>query len=166
MNRITDGVLKETVIFFSGDPKRIQHFIKVHSFASYIGRCEGLSEKELLILEIAAITHDIGIRKAEELYGKGNCTGKMQEQFGPADAEKILRRLGTDEDVIERVSFLISHHHTYTGVDSSDWQILLEADFLVNSYEDGLSAGAVFSAAEKLFKTKTGLSLLKRMYDR
>ena len=80
-------------------------------------------------------------------------------------AEKIMRELGGyTEDEIERVKFLIAHHHTYDGVDGADWQILLEADFLVNAYE-GSKAAAVPGMREKLFRTKTGLAFLDAMFD-
>lgn len=53
----------------------------------------------------------------------------------------MLMRLGFAENVIERVCYLIGHHHTYTGIDGRDYQILVEADFLVNLYEDGRTDG-------------------------
>ena len=51
----------------------------------------------------------------------------------------MLCALGYDEAVIDRVLFLIAHHHTYTGIEGEDYQILVEADFLVNLFEDGSS---------------------------
>ena len=50
----------------AGDAKRIQHFIKVYSFAHTIGLQEKLSVKELFVLDIASILHDIGIHEAEK----------------------------------------------------------------------------------------------------
>jgi hypothetical protein len=49
-------------------------------------------------------------------------------------------------------------------VDGIDWQILLEADFLVNAYE-GSKAAAVPGMREKVFRTKTGLAFLDAMFD-
>ena len=69
--------------YYAGDPKRIQHFIKVYTFAKMIGEKEKLPAGEQFILETAAIVHDIGIKPAEEKFGQ--CGGKMQEQEGPAD---------------------------------------------------------------------------------
>ena len=65
-----DRLLEEMVIYNAGDPKRIQHLVKVHEFARLIGRMEGLDERTLRILEAAAYVHDIGIRNAERKYGK------------------------------------------------------------------------------------------------
>ena len=39
----------------NGDPKRIQHTTKVHAYASLIGKCEGLDNEMLFILESAAL---------------------------------------------------------------------------------------------------------------
>ena len=150
------------ITYDKGDAKRIQHFIKVHSFAELIGRMEGLDSRTLEILRTAAVLHDIGIHAAEEKYG--NCSGKYQEIEGPAPAREILSRLSTDEELIDRVCFLIAHHHTYSGVNGSDWQILLEADFIVNAYEDALKADAIRHFRNNIFKTKSGLSLLNKIF--
>ena len=62
--------------------------------------------------------------------------------------------------VLERVIFLVCHHHTMTGVDGLDWRILLEADFLVNAEENGMSVPQIQSAREAFFRTEAGLELL------
>lgn len=158
-------LIMKMIEYYSGDPKRIQHFIKVYTFAQTIGKLEKLSEQpSLRTLCTAAIVHDIGIKPAEVKYGAGHCGGKLQEELGPEPAREMLTELGYDKKTIDRVCFLIAHHHTYEGVDGADWQILLEADFLVNAYEDGLSANAVKTAGEKIFKTQTGSAMLKTMY--
>lgn len=146
----------------SGDAKRIQHFIKVHAFAKLIGIEEGLDVETQYVLEAAALTHDIGIRNSEKKYG--TCTGKQQEVEGPPEAEKLLQSLGFDAAVTERVCCLIAHHHTYNNIDSADYQILVEADFLVNLYEDGVSPEAVKTAYSRIFKTETGKKLCRTMY--
>ena len=56
---------RRMITYEKGFPRRIQHFIKVHSFAKNIGIGEKLDEKTLYTLEIAAIVHDIGILPAE-----------------------------------------------------------------------------------------------------
>lgn len=86
---ILDDLLMKMISYNSGDPKRIQHLIKVHSFARLIGLSENLESDTQFILEAAAIVHDIGIKPAEEKYGY--CNGKLQEQEGPEPAEKLLR---------------------------------------------------------------------------
>lgn len=154
INRMTE--------YYTGDPKRIQHFIKVYELSKIIGQQEGLNDTTQYILETAAIVHDIGIKAAEEKYG--DCNGKLQEKEGPAIAEKMLSELGYEENIIKRVSYLVGHHHTYTDIDGKDYQILIEADFLVNLYEDGESKKSAETVLNKIFKTKAGQKLLINMY--
>jgi HD superfamily phosphodiesterase len=150
------------VEYFSSDPKRIQHFIKVNSLATLIGRGEGMADKELEVLSAAAYVHDIGIKRAEELYGR--CDGALQEELGQEPARQILTECGFDGELVERVVYLVAHHHTYTNIDGLDYQALVEADFLVNIYEDELSKEAAVNTLNKIFKTKTGKHLLIEMF--
>ena len=160
---LNEKLIIEMAKFDCGDPKRIQHFTKVYEYAHTIGVLEKLDEKTQKILDTASIMHDIGIRPSEEKYGR--CDGKLQEQEGPAYAREMMNKFPEiSSEEAERVCFLIGHHHTYTGVDGLDWQILLEADFLVNAYEDGLSKESIKTFRERFFRTKTGTALLDIMY--
>ena len=145
--KLKETLYREMMAYDAGDPARIQHFVKVHSFAQAIGKAEKLEEEVQFILECAALVHDIGIKPAEAKYGKSD--GKFQEQEGPAEAEKMMRVLGFEEAVIERVSYLVGHHHTYTNIDGMDYQILVEADFLVNYFENGSSADTIQKPEKK-----------------
>ena len=147
---------------YRGDPKRIQHFCKVHSYARLIAEMEKVDHDTLFIIEAAALTHDIGIHLCEEKYG--NCNGKLQEKEGPDIAKKMLSDLGIDDVISDRVQYLIANHHTYTNIDGIDYQILVEADFLVNMHEDSLSADAIEAAYNNIFKTETGKRICKEMF--
>lgn len=153
---------QKMIEYYSGDPKRTQHFIKVHSFAKLIGELEGIDADTQFVLETAAYVHDIGIKAAEKKYG--SCDGKLQEQEGPALAEAMLRELGYEEAAVKRVSYLVGHHHTYSDIDGMDYQILVEADFLVNLYEDEVSVQAVKTAYEKIFLTESGKRICREMF--
>lgn len=155
-------LLLEMIQYNTGDPARIQHFMKVYEFSKIIGELENLEEQSRNILEIAAIVHDIGIKKSEEVYG--DSSGKHQEELGPAIAEEMLKKLGYPQEMIERVSYLVGHHHTYGNIQGMDYQILVEADFLVNLYEDHSPKTAVESAFRKIFKTKSGMEICKKMF--
>lgn len=147
---------------YRGDAKRMQHFCKVHSYAKLIAETENMDKKDLFILEAAALTHDIGIHVCEEKYG--NCNGKLQEKEGPAIAKKLLQELGFAGDISERVQYLIAHHHTYDKIDGMDYQILVEADFLVNIMEDNLSKEAASHAYHTIFKTECGKQICRDMF--
>lgn len=152
----------EMIRLYSGDPMRIQHFCKVHSYAKLIAEMEHVDASTLFILEAAALTHDIGIHLCEEKYGSSN--GKLQEKEGPAIAEKLLKELQFEEKVIERVKYLIAHHHTYDAIDGIDYQILVEADFLVNYFEDHLETESIKKSVKKIFKTETGIRIATEMF--
>lgn len=152
----------EMIRLYSGDAKRIQHFCKDHSYAKLIAEMENVDADTLSILEAAALTHDIGIHYCEEKYG--DCNGKLQEKEGPAIAKRLLADLHFEERVSERVQYLIAHHHTYEDIDGIDYQILVEADFLVNLCEDEASDRAVEHAYQKIFRTDAGKKICREMF--
>lgn len=152
----------EMIEYYTGDTKRIQHFLKVHELAGLIAALEDLDDKTRLTVEAAAVVHDVGIKIGEKLYGV--CTGKQQEQLGPPMAKRMLADAGFPEDITERACYLVAHHHSYDNIDGVDLQILIEADFLVNLYEDGVSKDGVLSAFNSVFRTKTGKLLCRQMF--
>lgn len=160
---INEKMIQKMVEFDARDPKRIQHFLKVYQFAHVIGVEEGISEELQKILDLAAILHDIGIRPSEEKYGRSD--GKLQEQEGPAYAMQLLKEFSeVTEEERDRICYLIGHHHTYQNVEGMDYQILLEADSLVNAYEDELPKEAILAFKHKVFRTETGKKLLDTMF--
>lgn len=160
---IQNKVFYKMVEYYKGDPKRIQHFTKVYTFAKIIGESENLDEITLETLLIASIVHDIGIKPAEEKYNSSN--GKYQEREGEKVIREFLSEFNLDKQMAERIEFLVGHHHTYSMTDGIDYQILIESDFLVNAYEDGLSKDSIKTAMEKIFSTDTGIKMLKTFFD-
>ncbi len=145
------------------DAARIQHFTKVYEYASLIGKEENLAEDLQETLEAAAILHDIGIHPSEVKYGSAD--GKHQEQEGPALAVRLLSALGWEEERVKRVAYLVGHHHTYDGIDGMDYQILVEADFLVNLFEDHSSRETQREVYRRIFRTEGGKRLFRTMFD-
>ena len=160
--RSTEPLARAMTRWFGRDAARVQHFLKVWAFARMIGRREGMEEEQLFVLESAALAHDIGIKTAEARYH--SCAGHYQEELGPEDVRPMLEELGYTPEETERICWLIGHHHTY-GLDGGlDYQILLEADFLVNAYEEPFSREAIAAGGERFFRTKAGLELLHTIY--
>lgn len=156
-------ILKGNMVkYYAKDPARIHHFLKVHSFAKWIGEEEKLDAGTLEILEAAAFVHDIGIKIAEEKYGSD--AGPLQEKEGPAAAREMLEKSGYAGEPVDRVCFLVGHHHTYTDIDGADYQILVEADFLVNLYEGKESREAVERAYRQIFRTEAGKLMCREVY--
>ncbi len=158
------SIVKDKMIeYYAGDSSRVHHFLKVHSFAKLIAELENMQPDELEVLEIAALTHDIGIKNAELKYGYNN--GRLQEQEGPPEARRLLREAGAGEASVERACYLVAHHHTYRNIDGLDYQILVEADFLVNMYEDKADADTIRKAYDNIFATETGKRLCRQLFS-
>jgi len=162
MMNISTQVMDETIKYFDGDMKRINHLVKVYGFAKTLGELEGLDKRTQEILEITAITHDIGIKISEKKYNSSS--GYYQQLEGPNEARTLLEGLGIEETIIDRVCWLIAHHHTYLNIDKPDYQILVEADFLVNACEDNMKKKEIESVKTKVFRTESGRSLLDSIY--
>lgn len=146
-----------------GDPKRIQHFLKVSSFAVAIAKEERADEHTLFILEALGYIHDIGIRIAEAQYGHND--GPLQEKLGPPAAREMLEELGFNNADIERICLLIANHHTYNAdIDGLDFRILLEADACVNMYESDSPESAHRAMLKNIFQTKSGKYIYKMMF--
>ena len=156
------SVINEMISYYKGDVKRINHFLKAYSFSKTIGELEKLDKDTQFILEVAAAMHDIGIKVSEEKYNSS--AGKYQELEGPIVAKEMLTKLNFSKDILDRVCFLIGHHHTYSNIEGIDYQILVEADFLVNIFEDEINKDSIKSIKEKIFKTKSGIKILNDLY--
>ena len=155
-------LINEMIKYYASDVRRINHFMKVYSFAKTIGEMEKVDCLNQEVLEIVAIVHDIGIKLSEQKYNSS--LGKYQQIEGPALAKELLEKLDFEDTIISRVCFIVGHHHTYTAIDGIDFQILVEADFLINIYEDEISQEAVCKIRDNYFKTDTGTNFLKQMY--
>ena len=160
-NKDISKLTNEMINYYAGDVKRINHFLKVHAFAKAIGQLENLYDLDLYTLEIAALVHDIGIKVSEEKYN--SCAGNYQELEGPKVAEELLNKMGINNNVIGRVCYLVGHHHTYSNIQGVDFQILVEADFLVNICEEKITE--INSIKQKYFKTKAGLDFIEKVYN-
>ena len=147
-----------------GNVEDINHFMKVWGYARTIGKMARLEMRSQYILEAAAVVHDISCPLCREKYGSTG--GKHQEQ----ESEPLVRAFfaGTDVDaeVVERIVYLVTHHHSPDAVDGLDYQILIEADYLVNADEMGFSAENIRNFRERFFRTRTGTDLLNMIYTK
>lgn len=155
-------IVREMILYFNKDVRRINHALKVHDFCAAIAGLEGLDEKTRNIVELSGILHDIGIKEAERKYNSS--AGPYQEKEGPAIAREIMEKHGIEAGMIDRVCHIVGNHHSYGKIDGIDFQILVEADFIVNIFEDGLESSSAASIRKKYFKTRAGTEFIERMY--
>ena len=157
-----EEIAQKMIAGSNGNLHDINHFLKVWSFARIIGRQEKLDEKTQETLEIAALVHDIACPLCREKYG--NTNGNYQEREGEPLTREFLKDSGLSEEKQNRIVWLVGHHHTYTEIDGMDYQILLEADYLVNADESHYSQENIRNVVSKVFKTETGKALIESMY--
>ena len=156
------SAVQKMIDFYAGNAHDIAHFLKVWAYAKTIGELEGLDAHTQQTLELAAIVHDIACPLCREKYG--NTNGKYQETEGAVLVRDFLADTGLDEKQIDRVSYLVGHHHTLSDVSGADYQILIEADYLVNADESRYSAENIRNFRDTFFKTETGTRLLNDIY--
>ena len=146
----------------AGNSHRIQHFMKVYGFAIKIAELENVDAELMEIIRAVTLVHDVGIKIADQKYGTH--IGPYQEKEGWPIAEAMCLEAGYGEAVAKRVGYLVGHHHTYTNIDGLDYQILVEADFLVNLHERGNSKEVVKNTLKNIFRTKTGSAICNAMF--
>ncbi|MCX5858726.1 MAG: HD domain-containing protein [Proteobacteria bacterium] len=149
IDRLIEAVKKE----FGCDQKRITHALLVLEKAQKILRREGGNPRVVLT---AALLHDIGIKEAERKHG--SAAGKYQEIEGPPIAERIMRELSLDAETIEHVSRIVGSHHSAKDIDTLEFRILWDADWLVNLHEEFPDTGReeLKKKIAKIFNTETG----------
>jgi SAM-dependent methyltransferase len=155
-------LIRELVAHFGEDTRRIEHAIDVLTHA--LALLENMPEADAEVVAAAAVTHDFGIKRAEEIHGSNN--GKLQEEYGPDAARPALERCGLETDKVEAVVDIIAHHHSRVENPSVEFLILTEADWLVNVYD---SPGVLDDAEktrlfiERNFTTDAGKKRARRL---
>ncbi len=155
-------ILEKMIAFSEGSIHDIDHLIRVWTYAKTIGELEKLDPETQFVLDAAAITHDIACPLCREKYG--NTNGKYQEEEGARMVRDFLSGAGLPQDRIERVAFLVGHHHTLQGIDGPDYQILVEADYIANASENGYGRENIENFLHRIMKTESGKRLLKAVF--
>ncbi|MDO4386662.1 MAG: HD domain-containing protein [Clostridia bacterium] len=156
------GIIQKMIDFYEGNLHDIDHFLKVWSYAKLIGEQEGLDSETQRVLEIAAVVHDIACPLCRRKYGQAD--GKHQELEGGALATEFLQGSGLSDAEIARVAYLVAHHHTVDAIDGADYQILIEADYIVNAGESAYSTANIVRFDREYVKTGTAHALLHSIF--
>ncbi|MBR3641253.1 MAG: HD domain-containing protein [Oscillibacter sp.] len=151
------------IAYSDGNLHDIDHFLRVWSYARTIGALEGLDAQTQFLLEAAALVHDIACPLCREKYG--NTDGKAQEREGAPLTRAFFAESDLTGAQIERIAWLVGHHHTFAPVDGIDHQILLEADYIANASECGYGKAKILQFSETLCKTDAGRRLLREVFS-
>lgn len=155
-------IMEKMIEFSGGNIHDINHLMWVWSYAKTIGELEGIDKEKQFILEVAAITHDIACPFCREKYG--NTNGKYQEREGVAIVRDFLKDTGLTDNEIERVAFLVGHHHSPQMIDEIDYQILIEADYIVNASESGYSKENIEKFTQEYIKTPSAVRIISDVF--
>lgn len=147
--KVKDNIIERMKIYFEEDQERISHALKVLSFAEKLisiiqekkvgGNVAEYKEESTEInpdkinpevIIYSAILHDIGIKNAEKKYNSS--APKYQEIEGPPVAREILKSLKIDQNIIDEICEIIANHHSPGNVDTYNFKLLYDADWLVN----------------------------------
>jgi hypothetical protein len=161
MGERLDAVRKAMEDYFGEDLRRRDHALRVTGFAGEILLGEP-GDRELVIA--AALLHDIGIREAERKYGSS--AGDLQEREGPPVARQILAALGYPEPFITEVCAIIASHHSPGEIDTDNFRVIWDADWLVNLGDEVGTADVqrLREIIEKVMMTGTGKALAGKVY--
>ncbi len=161
MNTTKEALVRAMEDYFHGDTKRINHALKVTEYAEELLKQEG---GDYPVVIGAAVLHDIGIHQAQKKYG--STIGKYQEKEGPPIARQILAKLGFKPNQIEEICEIIAHHHRPGKINTRNFKILYDADWLVNLKDehDIQDRHKLSHVIRKVFLTRSGKALAREIY--
>ena len=156
-NKIIDNMKQ----YFENDKKYIDHALKVLSYTKELLKQE---KGDSQIVFTTAILHDIGIKLCKKKYNSTG--GQLQEIEGPPIARKILKELEVDSKIIDEVCDIIASHHSPGEINTLNFKIMWDADWLVNLEDeyDIKNKEKLEKVINKIFLTKTGKNLGKSIY--
>jgi len=161
VNVMRQKLIDQMKLVFGSDQKRIDHALAVLDYAEQIQAIEG---GDRLIVKAAAILHDIGIHRAEEKYGSS--AGNYQEIEGRPIAKEILEKLEIKQADIEHICKIIANHHSAKDIDTKEFKIVWDADWLVNipdEYDLG-DKQKLEKLIKKVFKTDKGREVALNLF--
>lgn len=150
-----EQLIEEMKSLFGSDQRRINHALSVLASAERLLETE---PGDKLTVIASAILHDIGIQEAARKHN--SVVGKYQELEGPPIARPILKRVGIDDERIEHICRIIANHHSARDIDTPEFRIIWDSDWLVNIPEEYPEASAEKKQRliERIFRTPTGRS--------
>ena len=146
---------------FGDDEKRKEHARQVTRYAEELLKTEPGSEAVVIT---AAILHDIGIPTSIQKYG--STAGPHQEKEGPPIAHRILKDLGCPDKVTEEVCTIIASHHSPGEVDTDNFRVVYDADWLVNLKDeyDVKDPDKLARIIERIFLTRSGKRMARAKF--
>lgn len=155
------NLVAEMRAVFGDDQRRIAHALTVLSFAE---RLLATERADSLTTRAAAILHDIGIHEAERKHH--SAAGNFQELEGPPIARGVMEKLALEPELVEHVCRIVGSHHSANDIDTQEFRIVWDADWLTNIPDDfpGASQEKLAALIGRVFKTATGAALARELF--
>lgn len=162
MNKeLKNEIIKKMIIYFGYNNNHINHTYRVLDYAEEISDIEK-GDPDIVIS--SAILHDIGIPNCKKKYK--STKGYLQEIEGPPVAREILESLSINEEIIKEVCEIVGCHHSPGEIETMNFKIMWDADWLVNLSDvyDTKDKTKLAEIIYKTFMTKSGLEKAKEIY--
>lgn len=143
------AIISLMVQHHGGQPEKVYRTMKIYSFVHAIAAEEDISDEARGAAEKAAILCEMGESSAESA----------------SFSDMLLLNLGCDRSVIQKVHNLIVKLDDTENIDTIEQQILYEARFLVNAFENRLDKETIVENLMKNFKTKCGQEYLCNIFS-
>ena len=151
-------LLYSVLCYEGGHCRRTQHILKVYALARLLGEQEKISTEEQQILQAAAILHDIAIKYCKDNYD-GDASQERQKKEMPHLVNSFLQAANYLPSYIPRILELVEKHHDYDVPKDRTLQILMEADLIINCYENHPGSEKI-KYIKDIFQTSFGKELL------
>ncbi len=145
--------------YFGTDFKQVGHALKVACYAEKILKMEGGNP---LVVLGAAYLHGLG---AKNLGEKPGSSGTGRGEKAAAAAQKILKNLDVDKEMIDEVCSIIARQDHPGQEETLNFQILREADCLVKLEEGDMpvTRETMEKRIKEIFGTVTGRQLAEEL---
>ena len=127
---------KKMIDYSHGNLHDINHFMKVYAYAKMIADREQLDPDTQKLVEMTALVHDIACPLCRVKIWKIRTAKNQEKESAALNCRNFLKEFKICRRILQiEISFLVSHHHTLDQIDGIDYQIIIEADYLVNADE-------------------------------
>lgn len=145
------------------DSSQIAHTLCVREYTRLLAEKENYEKRQVYLLEIAALLHDIGCPCSKEKYG--NSLPENQEREGAFIAADWLQdELELSDFEKEWIIQVVGSHHQFRKAQELGFQILFEADMIVNIFEGYYDKSKVQLYYDKMITTWSGRSLFRLLF--
>lgn len=163
MNELVTRLHKEVISYFAQtDLTQIEHTETVHNFAQLIARLEKCDEHKQDLIEMSALLHDIGCPNSKLKYGNTNAPN--QEKEGKPMAEAMLASYPIPETDKALIAQVVGSHHHLNVLKTLGFEILAEADLIVNLLEGYYSIEQAQHLYEHFVNTESAKELYRHMF--